>query len=237
MSTLAKTFVAVFPRAANSPSMPLSASARQAENARLIAEAKKIVVAIGKMFAPCCEVVLHDLQRPEHSIIHIECPLSGRKVGDSGTELVLARIRDQNFPDIVQNYTNSFPDGRPVKSTSIGVRNSEGKYIAAICLNLDLSLFSSMNRVIGQFISTDAFQAPIRETLRARSLNDVRQAIENFAAQRNTQPRALSSAQRKELIRLLGQVGLLQLRGAAPLAAEIIGISRASIYNALKEGA
>lgn len=216
------------------PKPASTASSQPTENARLLAEAKKIVTAIGRMFAPCCEVVLHDLLRPEHSIIHIECPLSGRKVGDSGTELVLARIQDQNFPDVVQNYTNAFPDGRPVKSTSIGIRNSEGKYIAAICLNLDISLFGSMNRVVEQFISTEAFQAPIRETLRARSLNDVRQAIENFAAENNTQPRALSSGQRKELISLLSQVGLLQLRGAPSFVAETIGVCRTSIYNALK---
>src|SRR3990167_5806992 len=118
------------------------------ENARLLKEAKKIVEALGRMFAPCCEVVLHDLTQPDHAIIAIECPLSGRKVGQPTTEMGLARISDPSFPDVIQNYANHFPDGRLVKSTSIGLRNSKGQCIAAICLNLDASLFSSMQKIL-----------------------------------------------------------------------------------------
>ena len=93
------------------------------ENELLLRESRKIVEALGKMFAPCCEVVLHDLRKPENSIIAIENPLSGRKIGQAVTEMGLARAKDPLFPDIVQNYSNVFPDGRPVKSTSIGIRN------------------------------------------------------------------------------------------------------------------
>ena len=204
------------------------------ENELLLRESAKIVEALGKMFAPCCEVVLHDLRHPQNSIIAIECPLSGRKVGQSVTEMGLARIKDPSFPDIVQNYGNNFPDGRPVKSTSIGIRNSQGKFIAAICLNLDVSLFSSVQRVIEQLTLSNTAVAPVRETLRARSVDDVREAIESFAAQHNMQPRTLTAKHRREIIMLLAKAGLLQLRGAASIAAQILGISRASIYNALK---
>lgn len=209
-------------------------SAALSENALLLREGAKIAEALGKMFAPCCEVVLHDLTRPEHSIVAIECALSGRKVGEAATEMGLARIKNPAFPDVVQNYPNAFPDGRPAKSTSIGLRNSSGKYVAALCLNLDVSLFSSMQKVLEQFIAAGDGMAPVRETMRARSLDDVRRAIENFAAQNNAQPRGLSLPQRRELIGKLEESGLLQLRGAASMAAEVLGISRTSIYNALK---
>ena len=211
-----------------------SAAGIKAENALLLREGAKIVEALGKMFAPFCEVVLHDLSRSDASIVAIECPLSGRKVGEPVTEMGLARIRDPAFPDVVQNYPNSFPDGRPVKSTSIGLRNSEGKFVAALCLNLDVSMFSSMQKVLEQFTASGQDFAPVRETLRGRSLDDVRHAIEHFAAQRNAQPRGLRLAQRRELIQELETSGLLQLRGAASIAADVLGISRTSIYNALK---
>ncbi len=213
---------------------PKSSRANTQENELLLHEAKKIVEALGKMFAPCCEVVLHDLRHPENSIIAIECALSGRKVGQPVTEMGLARIKDPSFPDIVQNYSNTFPDGRQVKSTSVGIRNSQGKFIAAICLNLDLSLFSSVQRMIEQLTFLDTVNAPVKESLRTRSVDDVREAIESFAAQRNLQPRTLTQPLRRELIQLLFTRGLLQLRGAASIAANILGISRASIYNALK---
>jgi predicted transcriptional regulator YheO len=203
------------------------------EHALLLREGAKIVEALGKMFAPCCEVVLHDLTQPEHAIIAIECPLSGRKVGQPVTEMGLARINDPAFPDVVQNYPNTFPDGRPAKSTSIGLRNSEGVYVAAICLNLDVSLFSAVQRVLQQLVTPTA-AAPLGETFQPRSLDEVRTMIERFAAQSNAQPRALSMSQRREVIRSLERSGLLQLRGAASIAAEVLGISRTSVYNALK---
>jgi len=211
-----------------------SSSLVEKENELILREACKIVEALGKMFAPCCEVVLHDLRKPNNSIIAIECPLSGRKVGQPTSEMGLARIKNQSFPDIVQNYANSFPDGRSVKSTSIGLRNSQGQFIAALCLNLDISLFSSIQRVISQLTLSDAMNAPVRETLRARSIDDLREVIESFASRHNVQPRNLTSQHRRQLIQSLADAGLLQLRGAASIAADILGISRASIYNALK---
>jgi predicted transcriptional regulator YheO len=212
-------------------------SSANPENALLLREGRKIVEALGKMFAPCCEVVLHDLTQPQHAIMAIETPLSGRKVGQPATEMGLARIADPDFPEVVQNYPNTFPDGRPVKSTSIGLKNSEGKFVAAICLNLDVSLFSSVQRVLEQLTASTASSAAVHEEFRPRSLDDVNDTIESFAARHNVQPRALSLAQRRELIRRLSGAGLLQLRGAASVAADVLGISRTSIYNALKESA
>jgi predicted transcriptional regulator YheO len=223
------------PKTTSSTRRKKQTTADLAENELLLREARKIVEALGKMFAPCCEVVLHDLTRPEHAIMAIECPLSGREVGQAATEMGLARITDPSFPEVVQNYANTFPDGRPVKSTSIGLKNSQGKFVAAICLNLDISLFSSVQRVLAQLTTPHAAAAPVREHLRARSLNDVRACIEKFAASHNLQPRALGSSQRRTVIAQLAAAGLMQLRGAPSAAAEVLGISRASVYNALRE--
>jgi len=214
---------------------PSFSPAVQKENELLLREGRKIVEALGKMFAPFCEVLLHDLTTVDHSVMVIESPLSGRQVGDAITQMGLARVKDPSFPDVVQNYANIFPDGRPVKSTSIGLRSSEGKYIAAICLNFDISLFSAMQRVLNQFVAVDAVVAPVHETLRAQSSDDIREVIEAFAARRNMQPQNLSSIQRREVISDLTSAGLLLLRGAVPVVASVLGISRASVYQALKE--
>lgn len=203
------------------------------ENSLLIREAKKIVEALGKMFAPCCEVVLHDLSKPSKSIVAIECPLSGRKIGDSTTAMGRERINNINFPDVIQNYSNSLPDGRPTKSTSIGLRNSEGKCIASICLNLDISQFSAMQNILKEFTSTHKGPAPVKESLHTRSVDDLRDTIDTFSAKYNTQPRALNIMQRSELIQLVRDKGLLNLRGAATIIADILGISRGSVYHIL----
>lgn len=204
------------------------------ENALLLREAEKIVQALGMMFAPSCEVVLHDLTQPDHAIAAIANNLSNRSIGDAASEMGLERIASPDFPDVVQNYANVFPDGRPAKSTSIGLRNSEGVYVAAICLNLDVSIFNSVNAILQQLTAV-VQSAPQPEA--ARSLSDIAAVINNFAASHATQPRALSSEQRFQVIQLLKQQGYLQLRGAATMAAEALGISRVSVYNLLKRDA
>lgn len=110
-------------------------------NKHLLAELKNIAEGLGKTFAPFCEVVLHDLTHPKNAILAIENNLSGRRIGQPATELGLARIQDPDYPAVISNYANQFADGRKVKSTSIGIRNEAGDYVAAICLNVDLTLF------------------------------------------------------------------------------------------------
>lgn len=197
----------------------------------LLRECQKVVEALGKMFAPCCEVVLHDLTRPEHAIIAIETNLSGRKVGDSVTELGLARIEDPNFAEVIQNYPNRFPDGRPAKSTSIGIKNSKGQFVAAICLNLDVAQFASVQKSLGELISVDNSQTPLRESLHARSIEEIRAAIDQFAEQRNQTPKGLAPQEKKLVVKELKERGFLQIKNSVPNIAAYLGISRATIYN------
>ncbi|MFD8382824.1 transcriptional regulator [Streptomyces sp. NPDC059679] len=205
-----------------------------AEDDLLLREAEKIVVAIGRMFPGLCEVVLHDLRDPEHAIRAIESNLSGRSVGDPATELGIARIQDPGFPDIVQNYPNRFPDGRPAKSTSIGIKNSAGEYIAAICLNLDVSLFASVARSLNNLVRTDDQEQPLTETLRARTADELRTVIEEFAAARGHTARSLGSAAKKELVRSLKTRGFLQVKHSVQVVTELLGVSRATVYNYLR---
>ncbi|WP_432036809.1 helix-turn-helix transcriptional regulator [Streptomyces cucumeris] len=205
-----------------------------AEDELLLREAEKIVTAIGRMFPGLCEVVLHDLRQPDRAIRAIESNLSGREVGDPATELGLARIEDPGFPGIVQNYANSFPDGRPAKSTSIGIKNSAGTYVAAICLNLDVSLFASVARSLTNLVRTEEQEQPLTETLRARTAAELRTVVEEFAAARGQTPRSLGTPAKKELVRSLRTRGFLQMKHSVQVVTELLGVSRATVYNYLR---
>lgn len=205
------------------------------ENRLLLREGKKIVEALGKTLAPLVEVVLHDLKRPEHAVVAIANNLSGRRVGDAVTELGLARMTDPGFPEVVQNYANRFPDGRPAKSTSIGLKNSRGEYVAAICLNMDVSLLSAVMAGLGQLMQTDAAAAPVPESLAPRGVEDVRAALERFAAARNTTPMGMTLEQRREAMRELSAGGLLNLRRALSEVARTLGVARSTVYTYLPD--
>ncbi|MGM9463351.1 helix-turn-helix transcriptional regulator [Streptomyces murinus] len=206
-----------------------------AADEHLVQEAEKIAVALGRMFPGLCEVVLHDLRDPDRSIRAIENNLSGRQVGDPATELGLSRIADPAFPDVVQNYPNRFPDGRPAKSTSIGVKNAEGRYIAALCLNLDVSVLSPMALTLANLVATDSGHGdtPL-ETLRDRHARELRRAVEEFSAERGAPPRSLGRTDKKALVQQLNRDGYFESRDAARTIADLLGVSRATIYNYAK---
>ncbi|MES9525944.1 helix-turn-helix transcriptional regulator [Streptomyces capoamus] len=208
---------------------------RDGADEHLVREAEKIAVALGRMFPGLCEVVLHDLRDPAHAIRAIENNLSGRQVGDSATELGLARIADPQYPSVIQNYPNRFPDGRPAKSTSIGIKNAAGEYVAALCLNLDVSVLSPVTLALSNLVATDAEHRdqPL-ETLRDRHARELRQTVEARAAERGATPRSLGREDKKALVRQLQRDGYFDSRDAAQAIADLLGVSRATVYNYAK---
>lgn len=201
-------------------------------NQHLLAELQNIAEGLGKTFSPFCEVVVHDLTHPKNAILSIENNLSGRRIGQPATELGLARIQDPEYPAVISNYANQFSDGRKVKSTSIGIRNEAGDYVAAICLNVDLTLFGGFQAAMSQFTAIES--GAVAETLDAANADRIRQYIDDFAATRATTPRSLKPAERKHLVQGIKKAGYLEIRRGAEIAAAHMGVSRATVYNDAK---
>lgn len=194
----------------------------------LLSQLDTIAKGLSETFSPFCEVVVHDLKDPEHAIMSIHNNLSGREPGQPATELGLARIASADFPEIIANYGNQFADGRPVKSTSIGIKDEEGNYVAALCLNVDMTLFRGMQSALARFTETE--RSPVREHLDPGSTEVIRQRIDDFAAKRATTARALKPEDRKALIQQLRKEGLLNVRKSMDTVAQHLGVSRATAY-------
>jgi predicted transcriptional regulator YheO len=205
---------------------------KRKSNTLLLEELRNIAVGLGKTFAPFCEVVVHDLTRPEHTILAIENNLSGREIGQPATELGLARIKDPTYPAVVANYASPFADGRKVKSTSIGIKDETGEYVATLCLNVDLTLFQGLQAAMSQFIAIESNS--VTQTLDAAHADRIRDRIDDFAAARATTPRSLKPAERKQLVQALRETGYLDIRRGAEIAATHMGVSRATVYNDAK---
>lgn len=204
-------------------------TSRTLEQRAMLEQLERIADGLGQTLAPFCEVVVHDLLAPDQAILAIHNNLSGREVGDPATELGMARIADPDFTQILANYANQFADGRQAKSTSIGIKDSSGRYIAALCLNLDLTLFRGLQSAMNQFMRMDA-DGP-RETLDPAGTDAIRARIDAFAARHATTPRALRTDERRTLLAELRAAGLLDVRRAMETIAAHLGVSRASVYS------
>lgn len=203
------------------------------EQTALIAQLEQIAEGLSQTFTPFCEVVLHDLRDPKHAILAIHNNLSARQIGDPATELGLARIADPEYPQIIANYQNSFSDGRQVKSTSIGIKDSTGAYVAALCMNVDLSLFRGLQVMLEQFGSLSG-NSP-GENLDPSGAETIRARIDQFAARLATSPRALKTADRRVLMQELKESGSMDIRRAMEIVAAHLGVSRAAVYTYAKQ--
>lgn len=206
---------------------------RDKERRVLLEQVSHIAEGLAETLAPFCEVVVHDLLDPKHAIVAIHNNLSGRSVGHPATDLGLARIADPEYPQIIANYANHFADGRAAKSTSIGIKDSSGVYVAALCVNIDLTLFRSMKSAMEKFVQVDAKAQP-EESLDPAGTELIRLRIDQYAAKLATAPRSLKSEDRRALLRELKKSGVMDVRRSMDVAAQYLGVSRTTVYTDIK---
>lgn len=105
---------------------------------------KDIVNGIGQTFADTpIEIVLHDTRNPLKSIVAIQNPISGRRLGDTNTNFGLQLIK--NYSQLsgqgtsFVSYGLTLKDGRQIKSTTIPLFHETYGLVGFICMNIDVS--------------------------------------------------------------------------------------------------
>lgn len=130
---------------------------------------------IAGTFGYQCEVVLHDLSRPRTSIVEIvNNTVTGRVVGDGIRDLVWSVLRSPNFTDdMLTNYQVTAPDGKNVKSTTILIRDEANRVIGALCINLDLSVFSNMKKSLDDLTRVTQLGPPPDKVIQVKNADVV----------------------------------------------------------------
>ena len=187
---------------------------------------------IAKLFAPHCEVVIHDFSDLERSIIHIEGNISGRKVGGGATDLLLTQARIGKTAGDFHNYQTFLPNGKKMKSCTMFLRDEDGKAYGAFCINLNIGVFAGFHRILGELLALEA-GSEVSETLS----DDIQQTIHIMLMKAVNEIGAelpiMSKADKIDLIARLDEKGAFQVKRAVPLIAEELGLSRSTIYNYL----
>ena len=195
---------------------------------------RQLSVGIAKLCAPHCEVVIHDFSDLEHSIIHIEGNISGRKIGGGATDLLLTQARNGNTARDFYNYQTCLPNGRPMKSCTMFLRDERAQAYGAFCINMDIGIFAGFHRFLGEFLALDA-GSEVSETIS----DDIQRTIHTILREAVTEIDAelpiMSKEDKIDLIARLEEKGAFQVKRAVPLIAEELGLSRSTIYNYLTE--
>ena len=127
-----------------------------AERALIIQSLAQLVEPLASLMADC-EVVVHDLSQVPNTIVAIAGGLTGRKVGDPATDVLLKQMAEGRVRTMV-NYSSVLPDGRRIRCATIAVKDSRGNPVAALCINSSVEIWSGLLKICQQMLygSVDA---------------------------------------------------------------------------------
>lgn len=194
---------------------------------------KRLAEGIVAVVGPHCEVVVHDFSDLEHSAVVVEGNVSGRKPGAPVPDLSFVSTElDRDTPDQL-NYRIKI-DSRELQSSTIWIRDTDGTPIGAVCVNVDYSGLLQVRTLLEHLIAP-AREVPsfvVRDTL-AKNLDELIEHSVSAFLRQNEIPRIemMSQEDKLRLMAVIEKHGLFQLRGAAQRLADMLNVSRASIYN------
>ncbi|MDP1836546.1 MAG: PAS domain-containing protein [Chlamydiales bacterium] len=201
------------------------------EFATLWKQYEPLIKAVVEVFHPFAEVAVHDLIKGQ--VVAIYHNISQRKVGDP-SPLKELKVNIEDFPEYFTPYYKQNWDGRPLKCTSITMRNKKGTPIGLICINIDTSFFQDGCRLLQTFLQVkDEAENPI-EIFGSPCEEQAEAIIQRFLNERNLSLSHLKRDQKQELVQCLYQKGIFNFKNATPFIANKLNTSRATIYNYIK---
>ncbi|MFF2483306.1 transcriptional regulator [Paenibacillus sp. NPDC058071] len=196
---------------------------------------KEMAKGITAQFGDNCEVVVHDWSRPyDSTIVWIENGhVTGRKVGDPGTNLGLEIMRGTTEGDNRHNYVTQTKEGRLLRSTSMYVKNKEGKIIGAVCINFDITELTIAEKTL-QSLTASGLQ-PVRESF-VTNVGDLLDTLIQEAQELiGLPPSHMLKEDKVRMIQLLDQKGAFLIKKAGEKICQYLGISKYTLYSYLDE--
>ena len=187
--------------------------------------------AIGKLFYPNVEVVLHDLQTQK--LVHIVNPFSKREIGDK----MINDVKDINSltQDIVGPYNKTNIDGKKLKTVSTILRDTNKKAIGIICINFKIEVFETMYDSLKMLLNIEEKEEQPQALFSQDWKEHTHNTINKYLEINDLILKELKIKEKKELIIYLNNEGIFSIRNVVTYLCEVLDISRATIYKWLKE--
>ena len=195
---------------------------------------KSIMKLIARQFGDKCEVVLHDWSGGyDKTIVAIENGhVSGRKVGDCGSNLGLEVMRGTSDGDNQYNYITKTKLGKTLRSSSIYLTNNKGEKVGALCINYDITDIVKM-----QDIATSLTM--IESDVEEHFVNDVGELLDHLLQEGlrliGKMPEDMSKEEKMRVLSFLDDKGAFLITKSGTRICNFLGISKFSLYNYLDE--
>lgn len=184
------------------------------------------------------EVVLHSLEDFDKSVIKIiNGTYTGRKPGSPITDLalhMLETVQQENCPGYI-SYSTKNKNGEPLHSCTITIKGENNRIIGLLCINLYMNV--SMDKFFGNLFSKQVKSSDSPKENFVDNSDDlitasVLQVRDDVLADNN-----ISAQNRnKEIVARLADRGIFKLKDSVVQCANILGISKNTVYMHLRNG-
>lgn len=189
------------------------------------------------------EVILHDLTNYKESIVYIvNGHISGRKIGDSITDLMLEFIHKESKGDkqFICNYNSKTLSGKLLYSSTYFIRDNSNKIVGALGLNSDYHDFkkslSFLTSLLPNYVDDKTLALNnVRENLSSDAQELTLNKIDTIINQFNIIPTRMTTQEKTDIIAALDECGIFNIRGSVQEVANKIGMSEPSIYRYIKK--
>jgi len=188
------------------------------------------------IFGNNCEAVLHDLTEGyESTVVMIENGhVTGRRIGDCGSNLGLEVLRGTAVDGDKYGYFTNTRDGRVLRSSSIYIRNDDGKVIGCLCINFDVSNLMVADKTIRSLISNG--DGDKEEEFFVNDVNQLLDALLQKAQEEVGKPVSYMSREEKiRVVKFLDQKGAFLITKAGNRICQFLDISKFTLYSYLDE--
>jgi predicted transcriptional regulator YheO len=196
---------------------------------------KKIMDLLEKQFGRNCEIVLHDLKKDyNHTIVDIRNGhVTGRKIGDCGSNLGLEVLRGSVENGDRFNYITHTKDGKVLRSSSIYFYE-DSKAIGSLCINLDIT---EELRYENFLKAKNNYSLDINED-KEFFASDVKQLLEYFISEGQRlvgKPIVLMDRnERLQFLKYLDDAGAFLITKSSERIIQLMGISKGTLYSYLE---
>ncbi len=188
---------------------------------------------LGAYLGSAYEISLHSLEDLNHSVVKIVNGYhSGRSVGAPLTDLarnMLKRISDQGISASASytSYEVTTSRGEQLRSSTIPIIGERGNVIGMLCINfyLDTPLSELLSNLV-----PDKERRNEKESFAATAAEMINEAIADARSQVLQDTSIPSVMKNKELVRILHDKGIFNMKDSVVKVAESLGVSRNTIY-------
>lgn len=195
---------------------------------------------ITSVFGERCEVAVHDFKDLKKSLVHIEGDVTRRSLDSSIPDMLYRLIKEfgDDAPDKF-GYKSTTVDGKILKCSTHMVRDDEGKIIGCFCINFNVSDFAFLANAFNDFTftlpgSTNGKGGKIQGN-QSTFAESMESAIDFAVADYGKIPAMMDKADKMAVMETLDKDGVFMIKGSVDYMARVLGASRYTIYNYLKQ--